>query len=481
MLTQGAERILLEGNAPPFPHALVMVACNVSGMAKEAAFRALGHTPIEAVLEPDILAGIGVDWTGRVQALPAALVRPESTSELVALLRVLNAEQVPMGIQGGRTSLVAGAVPPQDGVAVSTERLNAIVEVDPVSQSAIVEAGVSLAALARAARAHGLEPGIDLASRDSATIGGMVATNAGGERVVRFGTFGQQVLGVEAVTGTGALLGDLRRPPKNNVGPDLARILIGAEGTLGIVTRVRVALFPVPATRIAVLAGFGDLAGLVAAWVDLAPSLAPWIESAEFMRREDLEQAGLSVPVPGDVLLLIGLRSAEAEPSELFARLEGLGDAAVAIEDSQRSRLWRLRDELPLVASRFGEVVKLDLGVWPTRLPELAEVLGRTIATFGGVRAWTLFGHVPEGTAHLNLALEPGADDGALVTSLLERTLGLGGQIASEHGIGRTKRAWVRRARSEEELRLLVVLKRTLDPRGILNPGVLLPEEMVVT
>jgi len=445
-------------------------------MTQGAALRAIERAGVEAIVDPDILAGVGVDWTGRVRARPFALVRPASTAEIARLVLAAAELGVPLGIQGGRTSLVAGAVPPEGGIALSTERLSTIVEVDPASASMVVEAGVRLGDLAHAAQHVGLEPGIDLASRDSATVGGMIATNAGGERVVRYGTFGAQVLGLEAVLGTGDLLGDLARPPKNNVGPDLARLLVGAEGILGIVARARIALYPVPPTRVAVLAGFGSLADLIETWATSARALGPWIESAEFMRAHDLELGGMHPPVAGEALLLLGLRYEEDHPEALLDRLVGFDEAAVAIGDAERARLWRLRDELPLVAGRFGVVAKLDLGVWPSRLPLLASALEHTVARHRAIAAWTLFGHVPEGTAHLNIALEPGAPEDLIVAEILERTIELEGQIASEHGIGRAKRAWVRRARTSVELDLLAALKRTMDPAGVLNPGVLLPE-----
>ena len=302
-------------------------------------------------VDPDVLAARSVDWTGRYLGHATALVRPGTADAVAAVLRTCRDAGAYVTVQGGRTSLVAGTVPEHNDVLLSTERLIDIDDVDTSRQRVRAGAGVTLAALQRAADAVRLLVGVDLAARDSATVGGMVSTNAGGLRTVRYGTMGDQVLGLEIAL------------PDGSVVHGEASLFVGAEGTLGVITAVDVRLHPVPDHRVTALCGFANLESLVAAGrifreIETIAALELIDGRAAALAAEHL---GLPNPVAGEWLLLIELAADTDPTSRLADALDGIGvcaEPAVGVDTVAQHRLWQVRESVAEVVGLFGPPVK---------------------------------------------------------------------------------------------------------------------------
>lgn len=427
----------------------------------------------QVLVDADLRAGYERDWTGRYLGTTPAVVRPGSTDEVAAVVRACRAAGRPLVPQGGNTGLVGGATPLDGEIVVSLRRLDRLDPVDELAGAVVVGAGVTLATLhAHAARA-GLSFGVDLAARDSATVGGMVATNAGGLRFVRHGGMRQQVLGVEAVLGDGSVVSRLDPPPKDNMGYDLAGLLCGSEGTLGIVTAVRLRVVPRPRQIQTALLGLADLATALGVVAGLRRAGAS-VEAGEGFFDDGLalvcEHAGLARPVPASPAYLL----AEWDGTlEMLAGIAGVDEerVAVASDDSSRSRLWRYREAHTETVGALGVPHKLDVGVAPAKLDELAARVRAAVAESGGGNRVVLFGHVADGNLHVNL-LGPGPDDERLDDRVAAIVADLGGSSSAEHGIGRAKRRWLTLNRSPEELAAYRRLRAAFDPDGILNPNV---------
>ncbi|HNA51111.1 MAG TPA: FAD-binding oxidoreductase, partial [Mycobacterium sp.] len=310
------------------------------------------------VTDPDVLDGRSVDYTGRYRGRASALVRPGSDDEVAAVLRECRGAGAFVTVQGGRTSLVAGTVPEHDDVLLSTERLTGIGEIDPVERRVRVGSGVPLAELQRAAAAAGLLFGVDLAAPDSATLGGMASTNAGGLRTVRYGNMGEQVLGVDVALPDGSVVHRHSQVRADNTGYDLASLFIGAEGTLGVITGLDLRLHPVPAHRVTAVCGFSTLAALVAAGRVLRDTDA--IAALEMIdgRAAALaaERLGVPVPVAGPWLLLIELAGDTDLTEQLADALDGTdlaGEPAVGIDAAAQQRLWQVRESTAEVVGLF--------------------------------------------------------------------------------------------------------------------------------
>jgi FAD/FMN-containing dehydrogenase len=437
------------------------------------------------VLVGDLVAGYDRDWTGRWRGDPLAVVRPGSTDEVAAVVAACSGAGVPLVPQGGNTGLVGAASPSDGEVVLSTARLRAVGVPDPVAGTLEAGAGATLATVQDAARAAGLELGVDLASRGTATLGGIVATNAGGARVLRHGTTRQQVLGLEAVLADGSVVTRMTGLPKDNTGYDLVQLLIGSEGTLGVVTRAVLRLSPRPPARAAALLALADAASAVAA--TRALRAVPGLDAVEFYTAAGLElvlaagraRAPFAHAAPVHVLAEAVGPDADALSEALATALEdapGLQDAALATSETDRARLWALRESHTEVLAPL-EPVKLDVAV---PLASLADFLDRlpavVAATAPGVTP-VPFGHLAEGNVHVNL---PGAgpfdSDGAVTDAVLKLVASFGGSISAEHGIGRAKRRWLHLGRSAADVAAMRAVKTALDPAGLLSPGRVLPE-----
>lgn len=434
--------------------------------------------------DPDLRRSYETDWTGRFGGPAVAVVRPASAEEVAAALRTCAAHGVAVQVQGGNTGLVGGSVPAGGEVLLSLTRLTQLDEVDRSAAQVTAGAGVTLAALTAHARAAGLDFGVDLAARDSATVGGLAATNAGGIRVLRYGSMREQVAGAEAVLADGSVVRRLGGLAKDNTGYDLVSLLCGSEGTLGVITALRLRLVPrLPARAVALLA-LPDVATAVAALPVLRGRL-PDLAAAEvfFAGGLDLVRAHAGLPSPFPVAhpcYLVLECAGRTDPTEQLieaaGELDGLLDAAVASDAAGQRALWSYREQHTEAINAAGIPVKLDVSVPAAALPALVDELGAAVGEVAPGARLFVFGHLNEGNLHVNV-LDAGAAGEAVTDSVLHLVAGLGGSISSEHGVGRAKVTWLHLSRSETELTAMRAIKGALDPGDLLNPGVLLPAE----
>jgi FAD/FMN-containing dehydrogenase len=436
--------------------------------------------PAHVLEDPDLRAPFETDWTGRFSGAARLVVRPGSAEEAAAVLRASAEHGVPVVPQGGNTGLVGGGIPRGGEVLLSLGRLDALGEVDVASGQVQAGAGVTLSALQAHAAAAGLDAGLDFGARDSATLGGIVATDAGGARALRHGTARAHVAGLEAVLADGGVVSRLSGLLKDNAGYDLPALLVGSEGTLGVITCVRWRLVARQAARVAALVGLpsaGAAAGLLAA---LRPTL-PSLEAADFFLDDGLrlvlEHLDVASPVtePSPVYVLLECAAASDPTEALAAALAaaGVDDAIVADDTASRERLWRLREGHAEAINAAGVPHKLDVGVPLAALETfLHRVPGAVEAVAPGART-ILFGHLGDGNVHVNV-LGASPDDPAVDEAVLRLVAGLGGTISAEHGIGVAKARWLPLVRGESDIAAMRAVKAALDPAGRLNPGVVL-------
>jgi FAD/FMN-containing dehydrogenase len=436
----------------------------------------------QAIVDRDVVASYTTDWTGRFAGSSPVVVRPASTDEVAGVVAVCRELGVALVPQGGNTGLVGGGVPLHDEVVLSLRRLQALESVDTLAGQVTVGAGVSVGALHRAAAASGWAYGVDLASRDSATVGGAIATNAGGTRVLRYGDTRAQLLGVEAVVGTGAVISHLGGLVKDNTGYHLPGLVCGSEGTLAVVTAARLRLVPALAHRTVAVLAFAAIGDALVASAALRRAL-PTLEASELFLAPGLDLVcsvtGLRPPFPDPHPVYLLVESADsADPTMALAEatewLAGLVDVVVATDPVRRAELWRYREAHTEAINTLGPPHKLDV-----TLPfgSLADFIGRVPGTVQAIapaaRTW-LFGHAGDGNMHVNVSgLAP--DDDRVDEGVFRLVAEFGGSISAEHGIGSAKRRWLHLSRSPDEISTFRALKRALDPDGVLNPNVLLP------
>jgi len=424
-------------------------------------------------LHPDNLAG-GL----------AAL--PRSAAEVATVVKLCRAHGVPVVPQGGRTGLAGGAVSAADALILMTDRLDRIVEIDPQAMIAVVEAGVVLERLQSAVAERGLSVGIDLGARGTATIGGMIATNAGGMEAFRNGTMRNRVLGLEAVLPDGAVLDEMSRVPKCNEGYDLKQLFCGAEGTLGVVTRAVLRLAPADGPATTVLAACRDAAAALAAFraLERSPGLA--LLRGEIMWRpyaaESAAALGLGrvlafAEAPVYAIYDVSPADPAADVTDFLAPLFEDGhvlDAVVAGSGRGRDEIWRLREDTFAVQRDLVHALWYDVSVPLGRLDAYAAETTSELARLDPALGFYLFGHLGDGNLHATVGSRGAPPPGGAkaVDAIVYRGLkAAGGSISAEHGIGIEKRDSLRAHASPEKLRLMAAVKRALDPEGLMNPG----------
>ena len=432
--------------------------------------------------DPDVLRSYTTDWTGRFVGSTTAIVRPGSTAEVADIVRLCRRTRTAIVPQGGNTGLVGGSVPLDGELVVSTARLVGVDDVDADAGQLTAGAGTTLAAVQDAATAAGWRYGVDLSARDTATIGGTVATDAGGLRVLRFGSTRRQLVGLEAVLGTGEVVSRLGGLVKDNTGYDLAGLLCGSEGTLGVVCRVRLALVPPPGDSVTALVGFGTITDAVRG-VGLIRRRVPGLEAAEMVLADGVrlvaEQTGvapvLDPATPVQVLVeAVGPPDPAPALAAVLDGLPGMGVVAVATDARRAATLWQGREAHTEAIGRVGTPRKYDVTLPSHRLAEFCEAVPGLVAAADGAASTWLFGHVADGNIHVNVT---GVDEdrGAAVDDIvLGAVLERGGSISAEHGIGTAKRGWLARDRAAGDLAAMRAIKTALDPDGICNPNVLL-------
>ena len=420
------------------------------------------------------------------------LVRPASTAEVVRLLAYCHERRIGVVPHGGRSGLSGGAESRPGELIVSLERLDAIEAFDPVSRTVVAGAGVRLGTLAALAATRGLSPGIDLAARDSATLGGLVSTNAGGLAAFRYGTMRDRVLGLEAVLADGTVIGEAARVRKRNEGLALEQLFIGAEGTLGVVTRVALELVAEAGWAATALVTVADLAAAVEVCDALQSSSAFAAAAFELMSGN---HAAANARQPGFAefaglarapwLLLLEVTAAAAAVAEgglvealaLLTERGVVAEAMLAQNDAQRRSMWRLREDWQIDRERPG-ALWYDVSVPLAEVPGYLRALEQRIAAHDPSLGLAVIGHLADGNLHVtvNASTPLTARYEEVAPLVTEGLAAVGGSFSAEHGIGLEKKATLARLGSPAKLRLMRGVKALFDPRGIMNPAKVIPD-----
>ena len=428
-----------------------------------------------------------VDPLTHVPNLARAIVRPGSTRELSAVMRCCHERGQTVVVQGGLTGVSGAAQATAADIAVSLERMNRIETVNPVTRTAVAQAGVTLQQLDEAAEAAGLFYPLDLGARGSATLGGTIATNAGGNRVVRWGMTRQLILGLEAVLADGSILSSMNSLLKNNTGYDLKQLFIGSEGTLGIVTRAVVRLVPWPESTDVALAGankYGNVLRLLGSASALPTLSAFEVMWKNYYRLVTAAEPG-NVPLPGNYEYYILVETKGQSQAQDRALLEALleqalegsivEDAVIAQTGSQGRDLWKLREAGEIITRELSPLLAFDISLPVDSIEEYLQNLEMSLTTaFPRVRN-VFFGHLGDSNIHIAVttgdATRQHKQD---IEQMVYQPLAvLGGSVSAEHGLGLTKKEYLPLCRTENEIRLMKSIKKILDPSGLLNPDVL--------
>jgi FAD/FMN-containing dehydrogenase len=462
-----------------------------------AAGEALG--PKGVIADPREIEPWVTDWRGRVHGASQAILAPASTEEAAAIVRLAAEHRVPLVPQGGNTGMVAGATPAADGsqILLSMRRMNRIRSIGADNRLAVAEAGVVLATLHEAAQEIGMRFPLTLGARGSCTIGGLTSTNAGGTQVLKFGTMRSLVAGVEAVLADGSVHDGLTGLKKDNRGYSLDQLLIGAEGTLGVITAVALRLVPAVAARAVAWAGVEspmralDLLRFLEARTNA-------IEGFELVPQDSLELVlrhvpGTRPPLEGKHAWNALVEATTADPDHnIAAELEQIlgtalqqgiiGDAVIASSEAQAEAFWKIRDTISEAERAEGQTLAHDISVAVADMPRfIVEAAAEVERRFPGVIA-SGFGHLGDGNIHFHVrAASHAAPDwyereGAAITRLVDDLVtSAGGSISAEHGIGQLKLAEFERLAPPGRIHALRAIKQALDPLGIMNPGKLVP------
>ncbi|MEE8496886.1 MAG: FAD-binding oxidoreductase [Xanthomonadales bacterium] len=417
-----------------------------------------------------------------------ALVRPANTEEVSEVLKLCHTQGQSVVTHGGLTGLVGGARTSKDDVVLSLERMNGIDAVDTINRTVTVEAGVPLQKVQQTAEEAGLLFPLDLGARGSATIGGNIATNAGGNSVIRYGMIRDQLLGVEAVLADGTIISSLKSVIKNNTGYDLKQLFIGSEGTLGVVTRAVLRLRPLPRSRNTALVAIEDFDRLGRFLRDMDSALGGTLSAFEVMWNdfyqlivEDGGHHGQPLDPSHGFYVLIESTGGHEEADK--ARFEGaleealkqelMVDAVIAQSKQQREDLWAIRDDIEGLVKGLFPPITYDISLGIPQMDDYVKEVRQQLTERWPDSRMVVFGHLGDGNIHLALTIGSLEENEVhAVETIVYEALGRRqGVISAEHGIGLEKREYLKHSRSQEEIALMKTLKQALDPKGILNPG----------
>lgn len=443
-----------------------------------------------------------VDWRGRYSGRALAVLKPGSVEELAAVVKWCAANGVPMVPQGGNTGLCGGATPDDSAqaVVVLTSRLNRIRQIDTDNDTMVVEAGCILQAVQQAARDAGRLFPLSLAAEGSCTVGGNLATNAGGTQVLRYGNARDLALGLEVVTPQGEIWNGLRGLRKDNTGYDLRNLYIGSEGTLGFITAASLKLYPLPVAQCTALLALESVEAAVAVLAAARQGFGAMLTGFELIAANCLEGVtrcfpeqrlpfeGASAQLPWFALLELSDSESEEHARARFEQVLGdcigqglVKDAVIAENVAQSRALWHLRESIPLAEKAFGKSVKHDISIPASRMADFVRTTNAALqARFPGVEH-VIFGHLGDGNLHYNVARGTAYTEDALLALQSEihglvhdRVHAYEGSISAEHGVGQLKRGYLPKYKDPVELALMRRIKAALDPEGLMNPGKLL-------
>lgn len=444
--------------------------------------------------DADVIAPRLTEWRGRWTGSTPLMLTPRSTDEVARLVRVCAERRIPLTTQGGGTGLVGGQIPFGE-VLLSLSKMRAVRDISPLDDALTVEAGVTLLEAQQAALAADRRFPLSLAAEGSATIGGAISTNAGGVQVLRYGMMRDLVLGLEAVLPSGEIFHGLKRLRKDNTGYDLKQLLIGAEGTLGVVTAATLKLFPVARSRAVAFVALDTPGHAVELLARAKAEAGPGVEAFELMKALGLDlvlrhipdtRAPLDAVPPWSVLIEIASSQPGAADDQMQRLLEvafehGLiTDAAVAQSDAQRAQFWRLREEHSAGLKPEGGGWKHDVSVPISRIAAFIDEATPAVERFHPGARVSVFGHVGDGNLHFDVLPAPGEDIPAFLARWKEGSTVVhdvvaryDGSISAEHGLGRLKTEEARRYKSPAEIAAMSAVRLALDPRRIMNPAVL--------
>jgi FAD/FMN-containing dehydrogenase len=426
------------------------------------------------------------DGTQVTGARPSLVLRPRHAADLALILHTATALRQPVVVQGGRTGLAGGARPRAGEVAISLERMRSLSPVNTSEGTIEVEAGVPLQEVQQAAHAAGFTFGVDLGARGTATIGGMIATNAGGIRVLRYGMMRDQVAGLEAVLADGTIINAMRGLPKDNAGYDLRQLVIGSEGTLGVVTRAKLRLRPAPQSEYAALLSLRSIGDAIKLLTVLKNRIGDLLAAFEIIFPDvyagTVAHIGIAPPLPLDAGLYVLTDIQGQTPDSDLARFQSVlaealedglaGDAVLSSSGRDFEALWALRDGISDYVYAQKQSYGFDIGM---PIGEMETFLGnasKRVAAVDPQARIFVFGHLGDGNLHYIVESSEGSD---LAGAVLSSVADVGGTISAEHGIGVDKKDWLHLCRSDADLAVMMRLKRAMDPAGILNPDRVIP------
>ena len=416
---------------------------------------------------------------------PAIVVYPTSTEEVSRVLKLCNERRQPVVPQGGLTGLSGGATPSREGVvALSLDRMRAIEEIDLNAAVMTVQAGAVLQVVQEAADEAGMLFPLDLGGRGSAQVGGLIGTNAGGNRVLRYGMMRDLVMGVEAVLADGSVVSSLNKMLKNNTGYDLKQLFIGSEGTLGVVTRANLKLFPKPAGAATALCGLASYDAALALLRRARAMLGGTLSAFEVMWSDFYEMGVREFgrrPLDGQHTLYVLLDALGADPEADDARFEALitaaieagevDDAVIAQSSQQTRELWKIRETPAEFPRMFSPHIPFDVSVPTGQIGDFAAEIEMRMKAVLPTLNTVYFGHVADSNLHVGVQAAHGEDPAVVKQAVYDVVREFKGSISAEHGIGTEKKKYLAYSRSPVELALMRSLKDTLDPNGVLNPG----------
>lgn len=444
--------------------------------------------------DPALIAPSLTEWRGRWTGHTPLMLTPRSTEQVARAVSICAGHGVAITPQGGGTGLVGGQIPYGE-VLLSLKKMRAVRDVTPLDDAMTVEAGLTLLEAQQAAADAGRFFPLSLAAEGSATIGGVLSTNAGGVAVLRYGMMRDLVLGIEAVMPDGRVFNGLKRLRKDNTGYDLKQLLIGAEGTLGVVTAATLKLFPILRDRATAMVGLASPRDAIELLARAKAETGGGVEAFELMKRLGLELALKHIPDTREPLdttppWTVLIEAASAEAGGASAALERLlasafddgliTDAALAQSDAQRAAMWKLREEQSAALKPEGGGWKHDVSVPVSRIADFLDDADAALQRFHpGVRI-SVFGHVGDGNLHYDVLRPEGEDAAAFIARWEEGSrivhdivARFDGSISAEHGLGRLKTDEARRYKSEVEIQMMRAVRQALDPQRIMNPGVL--------
>ncbi len=427
-----------------------------------------------------------VDWSGEQPLLPDAVLRPANTDELAHMLRVCHEAGQPIVIQGGLTGLAGGATPRRGEIALSLERMSGVEELDAESMTMTVLAGTPLQTVQEAAHEAGFHFPLDLGARGSCTIGGNIATNAGGNQVIRYGMARSQVLGLEAVLADGTVMTSLNKMLKNNAGYDLKHLFIGTEGTLGIVTRLVLRLQPQLSSRCTALCALNGFSEVIRLLQTANNNMGGSVSSFEVMWADYLHYVvdhvdSLNSPFDERYPLYVLLEtegSNQEQDFEMFTDvLAGVmedgtvADAVIARTQRDTDTFWAIRDGVAEITPLLMPMANFDISLPVSRMESFLDTITADLEkAYPGIRI-LIFGHIGDGNLHILATTGKAGDRNDIYDRVYRATQDFEGSVSAEHGIGMIKKDYLSCSRTPEEIAVMRTLKQALDPKGILNPG----------